>query len=218
MHTQNSMSRRANSSSRSPSTSSGSHSRSLSPVNSNPNSGGSSSSSSDTLKVKSKIKSSSSTSRTQIASKKPPSTGKVAKKSVPSKRPVAKKSTMKHTISPTTTVTDDGEVSAQSEQSSDHYDVDDDLLGALANELEESLEDNSNDSGGSKKEVESEQEDSDYQAIQVVESKNRNIPGVSSTVTSTFSSPALGTGPMSLRGFADSSRRDEDDLSSSEEE
>jgi hypothetical protein len=180
-------------SSRSPSISSGSLSRSLSPVTSHPNSESS----------KSAAKTSPAP-RKPVASKKPPSTGRVAKKSVPSKRPVAKKSTVKPPSNQ--------EVAVESNNDSD---VDEDLLGALANELEESLEDDSNDSS-SKKAIEMESEDDD-QSIEVVDN-NKSQPALASKVNSAFSSPSLGLGPMSLRGFADSSRREEDDLSSSEEE
>jgi RNA polymerase II transcription elongation factor len=184
-------------SSRSPSISSGSLSRSLSPVTSHPNSGSLNESSKSAAKT-------SPAPRKPVASKKPPSTGRVAKKSVPSKRPVAKKSTVKPPSNEEVVV-----------ESNNDSDVDEDLLGALANELEESLEDDSNDSS-SKKAVEMESEDDD-QSIEVVDN-NKSQSAVASKVNSAFSSPSLGLGPMSLRGFADSSRREEDDLSSSEEE
>lgn len=189
----------ATDSSRSPSVSSESHSRSISPM---PKGG------QTTLKletVKSEVvKPLTSATRKQVASKKLPST-RVAERSVPGTQ-TAKKSTVK---------------ASSKEIVHNDSDVDEDLLGALANELEESLEDDSNDpkkpvvvSGSEESDV-----DDDYQGIQVIESNKPPARRPESAVNSAFPSPAVGSGgPISLRGFVDSTRPDEEDLSSSEEE
>lgn len=87
----------------------------------------------------------------------------------------------------------------------------DDILGALANELEESLE---GENGGPS--------DSETGGLITIIDRSSSRTGGSGTPrNTTFTpSPSLGTrtGPISLRGYASASRADEDELSSSEEE
>uniref|UniRef100_A0A060TCL4 ARAD1D37026p n=1 Tax=Blastobotrys adeninivorans TaxID=409370 RepID=A0A060TCL4_BLAAD len=96
---------------------------------------------------------------------------------------------------------------------------DDDLMG-LADELEESLEDEGSaeaNNNESKSDNTSDEDEDMGNNVMVLEP----IPSARQTPMSAFSSPALGTprgsGPISLRGYV-GNRPEEDDLSSSEEE
>lgn len=105
---------------------------------------------------------------------------------------------------------------------SSNDDDEDDILGALANELEESLEGENNDMS----------QDMDQSLVTIIDRSSTrgrmaNGPGagggggVGTPRNTTFTpSPSLGTrtGPISLRGYASASRADEDEMSSSEEE
>lgn len=109
----------------------------------------------------------------------------------------------------------------------DDEEEDEDMLG-LANELEVSLEDDSNDghnngsmANGNRSQVVddlSESSDEDEvvpNRVQIIE-RNQDVPK-----PRTFSSPTQipsGSGPVSLRGLSAGRRIEEDDLSSSEEE